>query len=345
MSTQRSRARALVESGLGTVESFVKRHGPTDRHWNDELLRDAQAADVIDVVTTDGAKLRVHAYGPATADPIVLIHGWTCRIEYWNPQINVLSSKHRVIVFDQRGHGKSDLGKRKASAEVLADDLAAVLQATIRPRKKAVLVGHSMGGMTIMAWAAKYPEQVSRYASAAILTNTGADELLSNTTVIPFLSSVKNVQKAVGRYVIGAPVPLAPVRPLTHSVFKARIMSPTSSREQVDFCLRIATACKGRARGAWGIALADIDVVAGLRNLAVPTSVVGGSVDNLTPPSHSVRLAEALDAAGHLDRLTILPGIGHMGNVEAPEAFNAEVVRMRTLSKRRRARTTAAAAG
>lgn len=341
MSTQRSRARALV----GAVGSLVSRPGPTDRHWNDELLRNpAGPVDVVDVVTEDGVTLRVHAYGPQNAEPIVLIHGWTCRIEYWNPQINALADKYRVIAYDQRGHGESELGKRKPSPDVLADDLQTVLAATIKPRKKALLVGHSMGGMTIMAWAARYPEQVNRFASAAMLTNTGADQLLATTTVVPFLSAAKRVQSTVGRYVVGAPVPVSTLRPITKSAFKARVMSPGSSPEAVDFCNRIAMGCKGTTRGKWGFALADLNLSAGLHNLTVPTSVVGGEIDRLTPASHSVRLAEALKAYGHLDRLTILPGVGHMGNIESMEAFNAEIVRMRTRAKRRAPRRSTAAA-
>ena len=337
MSTQRS----------GLVGALMKRRDPTDRLWTSAHLRNPEIPfDVVDVVTEDGARLRVHAYGPRTAEPIVLIHGWTCRIEYWNPQINALADRYRVIAYDLRGHGQSDLGRRKPSPDVLADDLQTVLAATVKSRKKALLVGHSMGGMTIMAWAARYPEQVKRFASAALLTNTGADHLLETTTVIPFLSAAKQVQARAGRYVVGAPVPISGLRAVTTAVFKARVMSPGATPEEVDFCQRIALSCKGRTRGAWGFALADLDVAAGLHNLTVPTSVLAGSVDRLTPAKHSVQLAETLDECGHLDRLTILPGVGHMGNVEAADAFNDEIVRMRSLTAKRRApRRAAAVAG
>ncbi|WP_422395042.1 alpha/beta fold hydrolase [Nocardia vulneris] len=105
--------------------------------------------EVISVTTVDGARLRVHAYGPADGDVIVLIHGWSCSIEYWNPQINAFADRYRVVCYDQRGHGESQLGKRMPSRETLADDLSAVLDAVLRPGQRAVLAGHSMGGITI----------------------------------------------------------------------------------------------------------------------------------------------------------------------------------------------------
>lgn len=355
MGTRKGLARTLASAGVGAgavgaavagVRSTVARRGPTNRQWQNPLLRDALDYEVIPVVTEDGATLRVHAYGPVDADPIVLSHGWTCRIEYWNPQINALAEKFRVIAYDQRGHGHSDFGTRKPGPDVLADDLAAVLAATIVPGKKAVLVGHSMGGMSIMAWAGRHPQQVARYAGGVLLANTGSDSLIAQTTVIPMLPErVAAMKNVLGRAVLGAPIPL-PTGALTRRPFQSAVMAPNSSRESIDFCQRIALSCKGSTRGKWGLALADLDISQALENLNVPTVVVAGELDRLTPPAHSVKLAEALERNGILDRLVVIPGVGHMGNVEAIEEFNAEIVRLRRKAKRGRAsRKYVAAAG
>ena len=347
--TRRKYARNLAMPGIRAdaveaLRGLTTRRDPTDREWDNELLRNPSIEpEVVTLVTDDGAKLRVHAYGPANAEPIVLIHGWTCRIEYWNPQINALSGKYRVIAYDHRGHGHSTLGKRKLDVDVLADDLAAVLAATVSPRKKALLVGHSMGGMSIMAWAGRHPKQVTQYASGVMLTSTGADRLVANTTVVPLPAAITKVPDLLGRAVLGAPVPLAPLATVARPVFRSRIMSASSTKEEVEFCQRIVFACKGRARAKWGLALASLDVSAALSNLTVPTTVIGGEFDNLTPPSHSRKLADALTMHGALDRLVILPNVGHMSNIEAIEEFNAEIVRMRSLSKRRKSRRSVTA--
>lgn len=105
-------------------------------------------------------------------------------------------------------------------------------------------------------------------------------------------------------------------------------MAPGSTRDEVDFCMRIVQECSPATRGAWGRALSTLDIGASLDQLTVPTTVVVGTADRLTPPIHSVRMSDRLDAAGHLERLIRLPGIGHMSTVEAPAEINAEIRRL-----------------
>lgn len=65
------------------------------------LFREPRVAyDATTVATHDGAQLHVRSYGSAFGQPIVLIHGFGCRIEYWNPQINALAAKYRVIAYE-----------------------------------------------------------------------------------------------------------------------------------------------------------------------------------------------------------------------------------------------------
>ncbi len=87
-----------------------------------------------------------------------------------------------------------------------------------------------------------------------------------------------------------------------------------------------------RTRGGWGAALSALDIKDGLQNLTVPTTVLVGTADRLTPPSHARRVAQILDDADHLERLIVLRGIGHMTSVEAVADFNAEVDRLRSLN-------------
>ena len=332
---------SAVDAVRTTVGSVIARRGPTERNWRDELLRDPELEyEVIRVVTEDGATLHVRSYGPADAEPIVFCHGWSCRIEIWNPQINALAGRYRVIAYDQRGHGRSTLGKRTPSAAVLGDDLAAVLAASMRSRKKAVLVGHSMGGMTLISWAVQHPDQVRRYASSLLLANTASGQLAQELNVLSLGSLVPRIQTTVGKFVVGAPVAI-PRGIVTRRAFHYAVLSPHAGSEAVDFCHRIVLSCKARARGQWGWALAMLDLAAAVESVPVPTVVLTGEHDRLTPPVQSVRLAEALERTGMLDRLVVLPGVGHMGNVEAIDAFNDEIVRLR--SRRRRPRRLGAA--
>ncbi|WP_039802197.1 alpha/beta fold hydrolase [Nocardia araoensis] len=289
--------------------------------------------EVIPVRAGDGARLRVHAYGPSDAPAIVLVHGWTCCLEYWNPQINAFAGDHRVIAYDQRGHGESEYGAGELTMDLLADDLAAVLDAALAPGQRAVLVGHSLGGMTLQAWAARYPERVARQALAVLLTNTAADRLVFETTVVPLLNRpLRLLQLKVplpflfGRLGLGAPIvfpPIAPVRWL----FARQILSTAAKGELLDFSMAIVRSCPARVRSKFGFLLATMDVGEAARNLVVPTTVISGQFDDMTPPVHSERIVELLRQTGSLARYQVLP-TGHLGNVEAYERFNEELARV-----------------
>ncbi|MBF6172933.1 alpha/beta fold hydrolase [Nocardia blacklockiae] len=289
----------------------------------------AAPCEVVPVTAADGARLRVHAYGPADGDVIVLVHGWTCCIEYWNPQINAFAGEYRVIAYDQRGHGGSDLGDGELTTDLLAEDLAAVLAATLRPGQRAVLVGHSLGGMTIQAWAGRYPEQVARHAAAVLLSNTASGDLIAETTVVPMYNrGLLALPVALGRHGLGSPIVFPPIPPVKW-IFRRQIMSLASTGDIAEFGLSIVRSCPAAVRARFGRLLADLALGTSAANLTVPTTVVAGAFDDMTPVVHSRRIAEMLRGAGSFERLVVLP-TGHLGNVEAYREFNEELGRVLT---------------
>lgn len=276
------------------------------------------------VVSADATRLHVRSYGPADADPIVLIHGFTCAIEYWNPQIDAFADKFRVIVFDQRGHGRSGRFRGPVTATDLADDLAAVLRATLPNGRRATLVGHSMGGMAALAWAAKYPAEVKTSVSSALLANTAAGlvgERLHLRSAPDFLT------RAQGRLLdtlLYTRLP-APPAPLSRGAFRKFATSVHASPATVDFAQRISFRCPPRVRLQWATGARSIDVSAGVAALRVPTTVLYSALDGVLAPSASQRLAAQVRSAGNLNREIALPAAGHSSNLEAIERFNAEV--------------------
>jgi pimeloyl-ACP methyl ester carboxylesterase len=304
------------------------------RTYATAALNAAPSPEVVPLVTCDGARLRVHAYGPLDREVIVLIHGWSCCVEYWNPQINAFAGEYRVVAYDQRGHGESEMGTRTLGPDQLADDLSAVLDAVLRPGQRAVLVGHSMGGMTIQAWAGRYPEQVTRRVSAVLLAATAARQIPARARVVPLIGEHLPTPVWVAQAAFGAPVPL-PGSAAVRSLFKSRIMNPASAADQIAFALDIVRSCHPGVRGAVARDLAVMDLGDAAAALTVPTSVIAGKYDKLLPVVHSREIADLLAATGSLDRFTVLP-TGHLPNIEASEEFNAELHRVV-----RRARATA----
>ncbi|MFE2014833.1 alpha/beta fold hydrolase [Streptomyces sp. NPDC059491] len=273
-------------------------------------------------VSADGARIHVEVYGPEGAPAVVLAHGWTCSIGFWAEQIRALAADHRVIAYDQRGHGRSPApeatGGAGYSTTALADDLEAVLAATLGPGERAVLAGHSMGGMTIMAAAGR--PGLRRYAAAVLLCSTGASRLTDESTVVPLRPG--RLRSRLTAAVLGSKAPLGPVNAVSKKVLRYATMGPGSTPDRVEACARIVHACPRGARYGWSQVLAGLDLEAGLRELRVPTAVLVGTADRLTPPVHSEVLADALP---HCTGVVRLAGMGHMTPVEAPEAVTAQI--------------------
>ncbi|MHC5903773.1 alpha/beta fold hydrolase [Streptomyces sp. S6] len=265
----------------------------------------------------DGSPLHVEIHGPENAPAVVLVHGWTCSTHFWAAQIEDLSRDHRVIAYDLRGHGRTPASP-VSSTGALADDLEAVLLATLAPDEKAVVAGHSMGGMTVMAAATR--PAFRAHVAATLLCSTGSSHLVDASEVVPLGAGA--VRTWLTSRILGSKAPLGPVTPLGKRVLKYATMGPGSAPEAVDRCARIVHACPRKVRYAWSKVLEGLDLDGDVRQLTVPTAVVAGSADRLTPPVHARAIAAALpNSLG----LTELYGIGHMTPVEAPDAVTGRI--------------------
>ncbi|GHB18218.1 hydrolase [Streptomyces chryseus] len=279
------------------------------------------ASRELTAVSADGSRLHVEVYGREGAPALVLAHGWTCSTLFWSAQIRELagSGAYRVVAYDQRGHGRSPaVGPDGYSTDSLADDLEAVLAAALAPGERAVLAGHSMGGMTIMAAAGR--PAFREHAAAVLLCSTGSARLVAESLVLPMRAG--RLRTRFTRAVLGARAPLGPVTPLSKKILKYATMGPGAAPERVAQCARIVHACPRAARVAWSHVLGELDLGAGMRELTVPTAVLAGSADRLTPPVHAREIEAALP---HSLGLTELTGVGHMTPVEAPEAVTAKL--------------------
>ncbi|GAA3635337.1 alpha/beta fold hydrolase [Streptomyces iranensis] len=271
------------------------------------------------VVSADGSRIHAELHGPEGAPAVVLAHGWVCSTAFWAPVLRALSADHRVILYDQRGHGRSPApGPGGYSAHALADDLVAVLEATLPPGRRAVLAGHSMGAMTLMA-AADRPMLRER-AAAAVLCSTGASRLMERSRVVPLRSP--RARARAHRLLLGSRAPLGPVTPLAKRLVRYVAMGPGTDPATVEVAARILHACPRVVRAGWGRVLADLELDARVGQLAVPTAVIVGAADRLTPPEHAHALAAALP---HCTGLTELPGLGHMTPLEDPEAVTGVI--------------------
>ncbi|GAA1672522.1 alpha/beta hydrolase [Mycolicibacterium murale] len=278
----------------------------------------------------DGTRLHTEVFGPPDGYPIVLAHGITCAISVWHEQINDLARDHRVIAFDHRGHGRSGVPPRgHYSLNHLASDLDSVLEATLAPGERAVIAGHSMGGVAITSWAERYPHKVAQRADAVALINTTTGEIVRQVRFLSVAPRLAGGRVAVGSRIIrtfgGVPALRAAARPSRRFV-AALAVGRDAAPDVADlvYDLYAATPPAGRA----GCARALVDSIEKrhirLHGLTVPTLVIGSEHDRLLPIDSSRRIARDLP---NLAGLVELPG-GHCAILERPAEVNEQLRRL-----------------
>lgn len=278
----------------------------------------------IKVRAADGTRLNTEVFGPEDGYPIVLAHGITCAIRVWHEQINDLSRDHRVIAYDHRGHGRSGLPHRSAySLDHLASDLDAVLAATLRPGERAVIAGHSMGGIAISSWAERHRDRVAERADAVALINTTTGDLLEKINLLRVPGMLAGGRALAAKRMIetfgGAPL-FRGAQPGSRRFVAMMAVGAEADPAIADFVHDLFAATPPAGRGAWANVLVNemgprhID----LSGLTVPTLVIGSTKDRLLPMCQARKIA---DAAPNLVELVEMPG-GHCAPLEHPEAVN-----------------------
>lgn len=274
------------------------------------------------VTSADGSRIHVEVHGRDDAPTVVLVHGWTCSTAFWAAVVRDLLPDHRVVVYDQRGHGRSPAAAPGGcSTDALADDLVAVLTATLEPGQRAVVGGHSMGGMTVMAAATR--PLFREHAAAVLLCSTGSSTLAARSTVWPLRAG--RLRTRLTRLLLHSRAPLGPVTPLAKVPLRYATMGRGSAPAMVEASARIVHACPRGVRADWGRVLAGLDLDIGVAALTAPTLVVQGTADRLTPVGHARSLAERLP---HCVGLEELPGLGHMTPIEDPAAISGGLRRL-----------------
>jgi pimeloyl-ACP methyl ester carboxylesterase len=277
------------------------------------------------VTSGDGTRLHAEVFGPEDGATVVLAHGWTEELRFWGPVIKLLSEAGlRPVAYDLRGHGASGPGTDgDYSLERFGDDLEAVLAASTPANELAMVAGHSLGAMSIAAWAEHH--DVARRARAAALINTGLGDLIAGHLLFGELA--KRLESPVlSRLVLGsrARIP-AFSSPIQQAVIRHAAFGPTATAGQVAFYERMLIATAPDARAAAGVALTDMDLWHAVARLSVPTLVVAGERDRLTPPAHARRIAETLPQPAGLIELA---QTGHMAPLERPQEIAAALVRL-----------------
>jgi pimeloyl-ACP methyl ester carboxylesterase len=218
---------------------------------------------------------------------------------------------HRVVLYDQRGHGASTRGTAPLAPDTLAHDLEAVLDAT--DVSDVVLAGHSMGGMTVMALATYRPDVLRTRAKATVLVATSATALSYGSLGSPQLA---------GSF-IGSPLVSRALLTKNGHLFVRNVFGTQPVRAHMELTRDIFANCDGRVRGDFAVSLATMNLLEGIATIDVPTTVMVGTRDRLTVPKKADQMVATIPGS----RLVTLKDKGHMLPLEDPDAVTDEIVR------------------
>ncbi len=312
------RALALAAAAVGALAGLEvqRRHlGRLERDGDYVALSAPLGGRPLTVTSADGTRLNVERFGPEAGTVVVLAHGWTERLNLWGPVIRrLVDAGLQPVAYDLRGHGASaDAVDGDYSLERFGDDVEAVLAAALPDGERGVVAGHSLGGMSIAAWADRH--DVTRRVHAAALINTALGDLVTGHLLLGELAK-RFEHPALSRLLMGSGLRVPPFStPLQQAVVRHAAFGPTATAGMVAFYERMLIECAPAARAAAGIALTDMNLWEAVAQLTVPTLVVCGDRDRLTPPAQARRIADSLPVPAGL---VVLEATGHMGPLERP---------------------------
>jgi pimeloyl-ACP methyl ester carboxylesterase len=284
------------------------------------------------VEADDGVRLHVEVDDdPAAPVTVVFIHGFTLSMDCWHFQRRDLGDLGRLVFYDQRSHGASGRSPREhATIDQLGRDLLAVLD-SVAPQGPIVLVGHSMGGMTILALADRHPELFGSRVVGVGLVGTAAGAFAETILGIPGVLGralrpvAPGVIRAANRRAdliehgrrAGGDVAFLITRKLS--------FGGDAPPSLVELMERMLAGTPIDVMTEFFDTFLDHDKLDALQALrGVETTVLCGERDKLTPPKNSHEMAEALPDA----ELVMVPHAGHMVMLECPALVNATLRRL-----------------
>jgi pimeloyl-ACP methyl ester carboxylesterase len=331
---------AAVAAAAGVAAERMTRARQTARALDTPDLYEEAATSEVVVMATDGVPLHVEIDEPEAPPPglprgtavptVVFCHGYTLSLRSWVFQRRALKTAgYRVVLWDQRGHGQSGVGAKESyDVDQLGLDLGAVIR-QVAPRGPLVLVGHSMGGMTLMALAGQEPELIrDRVLGVAFVATSpgglssvswGLGNVLGRAVhrvgpvavgqlagrqglVNSVLRAGREVEEFfVDRYSFASPVPLSIVRLTADMIFGTRIEVMCAFMETLD------RHDKREELKAF---------------IGVETLVINGVQDLLTPPQHSEEIVRLIPGSEHV----LINDAGHIIMLEHADVVNEQLI-------------------
>ncbi len=236
--------------------------------------------------------------------PIIFVHGFPFNHTMWKPQLEALKLNFRVISYDVRGHGASDVGDGPYRLDGFVEDLIAILDAF--KIKKVTICGLSMGGYIALRAVERYPNRFE----ALILCDTKSTADTEEGKKRRMLTAELVKKSLVPSY----------AEESAKALFSAKTMA--EKKEIVDF---VKDMIRGNTVDGIVFTLSALagrtDTTPALKQMALPALILTGEEDNITPPADGRAMAAALPNA----KMYLIPQAAHLSNLENPQYFNEKL--------------------
>lgn len=235
--------------------------------------------------------------------PVVFLHAFPLNRTMWDPQVTALVGESRCIAIDMRGLGDSK-GGAPFSMDRYADDVASVLDTLHIAR--AVIVGLSMGGYVSFAMWRRHRDRIRALVLADTRATADTAETIERRRELIGIAQTQGMTAVANAQITG-------------------LVGKTTRERRPDIYdamhRMIAQAPAPGVIGALEALMGRPDSTETCSTIDVPTLVICGDEDALTPPKEAMKLSESIRGS----RLEVLQGAGHLSNVERPAAFNTVV--------------------
>ena len=238
---------------------------------------------------------RLHYLMEGSGPAVLLIHSMGIDAAMWREQFKALAARYTCIAFDCRGHGDSTYNARFVVADVAADHKAGLDQLAV---STCHVVGLAMGGPVALSFAAQWPDAVR----SLVLADTFVDMRKIGGARIPEWS--KNIRST-------------PMDEFGRIYAASRLMKWAPAGAHDTLAQTIAKVPPGAYIDVMK-AIFEIDFLSELATIHVPTLVLWGECDEVTPIEHSRQIADGIPGAV----MKTIPEAGHIANIDQPEVFN-----------------------
>ncbi|MET7473064.1 alpha/beta hydrolase [Streptomyces sp. NPDC005648] len=323
----RKKARLALDS-TGPYGSLRGTPGKAYADDGTELYYEVDDVDPVAVPALGPRRRRLFGRKAPAPVTVVFSHGYCLNQDSWHFQRAALRGVVRTVHWDQRSHGRSGRGARQVhdgvpvDIEQLGRDLKAVIDAAV-PTGPIVLVGHSMGGMTVMALADQYPELIRDRVVATAFVGTSSGKLGEVNFGLPVagVNAVRRVLPGVLKALGQQAALVEKGRRATADLFAGIIKRYSFASRDVDpaiarFAERMIEGTPIDVVAEFYPAFNDHDKTEALALFTdMPVLVLAGIGDLVTPSEHSEAIADLLPDA----ELVLVPDAGHLVMLEHPE--------------------------